>query len=135
MKKLVIGLLTIVILAACGNVSQGSIQGKWTLISYGSPADQIAAVPDVDAYIEFDSDGRMNGNVGCNGFGGAYELDGDMIAFSPVESTLMFCEGPVGDQELATFAVLTESTVFSMDGNTMTITSADGVSSITLRQK
>ncbi|HSG41629.1 MAG TPA: META domain-containing protein [Anaerolineales bacterium] len=135
MDKLVVSLFILFVLAACGNASPGSIQGKWILISYGSPTDQIAAVPDVDAFIEFDSEGKMTGSVGCNGFGGAYEVDSDMINFNPIESTLMFCEGPVGDQELATFATLQEITTFEIDGNMLTITSADGNSSIVLERK
>ena len=135
MKKLVIGLFAIVILAACGSESPISIQGKWTLISYGLSSEQIAAVPDVEAYIEFDSEGRMTGNVGCNGFGGAYEVDGDKINFNPIESTLMFCEGLVGEQELVTLATLQEMTSFELDGNMLTITSADGSSSVVLERK
>jgi heat shock protein HslJ len=132
MNKLVVSLFMLFVLAACGNASSGSIQGKWTLISYGSPSDQIAAVSDVDAHIEFDVEGKMNGNVGCNGFGGDYSVDGNTLNFGAIMSTMMFCEGPVGEQELATLAALSESAAFAIDGNTMTITSADGNSSITL---
>jgi len=135
MKKLVIGLFAIVILAACGSEPPVSIQGQWKLISYGSPSDQMAKVPDVETHIEFDSDGRMTGNVGCNGFGGSYEVDGDMITFSPIESTLMLCEGPVWDQELATLATLQEVTSFELNESMLTITSVDGNSSIVLESK
>lgn len=135
MRKLVIGLLAVVVLAACGIEHPLPIQGQWILISYGSPSDQIAAVSDVETHIEFDSEGRMTGNVGCNGFGGAYELDGAVITFGPIESTLMFCEGPVGDQELATFATLQEVTSIELDENVLTITSVDGSSSIVLERK
>lgn len=133
MNKLVVSLFMLFVLAACGNTSTGLIQGKWTLISYGSPSDQIAAVPDVEAHIEFDSEGSMNGNVGCNGFGGDYSVSGDKINFGPVMSTMMFCEG-VADQEMATLAALSESVTYLIEGNTMTITSADGKSSITLER-
>ena len=135
MNKLVVSMFVLFVLAACGSASPESIQGKWILISYGSPSAQVAASPDVEAHIDFDSEGRMTGNVGCNGFGGEYELDGDMITFSPIESTLMFCEGPVGDQELATLVTLQEVTTFELDGNVLTITSADGNSSIVLERR
>ena len=134
MNKLVVSLFMLFVLAACGNASLGSIQGKWTLISYGSPSDQIAAVPDVEAFIEFDSEGRMSGNVGCNGFGGDYSVSGDKINFGPIMSTEMFCES-IDKQEQGTLAALSNSAVLTVDGNAMTITSADGKSSITLMQK
>jgi len=91
-------------------------------------------MPDVDTSIEF-LDGQLNGNVGCNGFGGEYEVDGDTIKLGPVMSTMMFCEGPVGDQELGTIAVFQESAKFVLDGDTLTITSADGNSVIVLARK
>lgn len=135
MKNLVIGLLTVLALAACAGGSTASIKGQWKLISYGLASSQIPAVPDVETSIEFNSDGRMNGNVGCNSFNGGYTLDGDTITFGPIMSTMMFCEGPVGDQEMGTLAAFTESATFVLDGNTLTITSADGKSVVVLERK
>ena len=138
MKKLVIGLLVIFVLTACAGGSSASIQGGWKLVSYGPPgptSNQIPAVADVETSINFDSEGGMSGNVGCNGFGGDYTVDGDTITFGPVMSTLMFCDGPVGGQETATLGVFFETATFSLDGNTLTITSADGTMSIMLARK
>ena len=134
MKKLIVGLLTLLVLAACAGGSSASVQGKWKLVSHGSASSQIPAAPDVDTSIEF-LDGQLNGNVGCNGFGGEYEVDGDVIKFGPVMSTMMFCEGPVGDQEMATVAVFQGSASYVLDGDTLTITSADGNSVIVLARK
>ena len=135
MKKLVIGLLALFVLAACAGGSSASVIGQWKLVSHGSASSQTPAAPDVDTSIDFSSDGQMNGNVGCNGFGGEYKVDGDTIAFGPVMSTMMFCEGPVGDQEMATIAVFQGSATFVLDGDTLTITSADGNSVIVLARK
>lgn len=135
MKKLVIGLLALFVLAACASGSSASVIGQWKLVSHGSASSQTPAAPDVDTSIDFSSDGQMNGNVGCNGFGGEFKVDGDTIAFGPVMSTMMFCEGPVGDQEMATIAVFQESATFVLDGDTLTITSADGNSVIVLARK
>lgn len=35
--------------------------------------------------------GRVNGNDGCNGFGGLYELEGNSIVFDKMFSTMMAC--------------------------------------------
>ena len=62
-------------------------------------------------------------------------MDGNTITFDQIVSTLMFCEGPVGDQETATLSVLQETATFALDGDTLTITSADGSSVIVLARK
>lgn len=134
MKKYVFVLLALLILSACSGGSEASVAGTWKLVSYGDPASPTAAVPDAETSIEF-KEGQVSGNVGCNGFGGTYEIDGDKITFSEVVSTLMFCEGPVGDQELGTLAVLNDSATYVLDGNTLTLTSADGTSVVVLARK
>jgi len=135
MKKFVIGLLTIFALAACAGGSSKSIQGQWKLVSYSFDSSQMPAAPGVETSIEFGSDGRMSGNVGCNGFGGDYTMDDDTITFKSVMATLMFCEGPVGEQELGTLTVLRDSAKFVLDGNKLIITSADRNSVIVLERK
>jgi len=135
MKKSVIGLLVLLAVTACAGKPLPSIQGQWSLVSYGSPFNRTPAVPNVDTYIEFDAEGRMTGNVGCNGFGGGYTLDEDTLEFDPVEATAMFCEGPVGEQESGTFRVLQGVTTYILDGDRLTISSADGNSSILLERK
>jgi len=125
-------LLTITLSACSG--SSANLEGQWKLVSYGSAFSQTTANQGVDTQIEFGSDGRMSGNVGCNGFGGDYKVSGNKITFGPVMSTMMFCEA-VADQESKTLAVFQESANFVFDGNTLTITSLDGNSVIVLEQK
>ena len=134
MKKLVIGLFALLVLAACAGGSPATIKGQWELVSHGSASSQTPAAPDVETSIEF-LDGKLSGNVGCNGFGGDYTVNGDTITFKSVMATLMFCEGPVGEQETATLSVLYESAAFVLDGNTLTLTSADGNSVVVLERK
>jgi heat shock protein HslJ len=135
MKKFVIGLFVLFVFAACSGGASASINGQWKLVSHGSASNQVPAAPDVETSIEFKSDGTLSGSVGCNSFGGDFKVDGDSITFSPIMSTLMFCEGPVGDQETITLNVFQESATFVLDGDTLTITSADGNSVIVLARK
>jgi heat shock protein HslJ len=132
MKKLVVGLLTLFVLAACAGGSAASINGQWKLVSYGSVSSQTPAAPDVDTSIEFKSGGPLSGNVGCNSFGGDYKVSGDTITFGAIASTMMFCEGPAGDQEMGTLTVLKDSAKFVLEENKLTITSGDGKSVIVL---
>ena len=133
MKKLVIGLLAVLMLAACAGGSSASVEGQWKLVSYGPAASQTPAAPDVETSIEF-KDGQLNGNVGCNGFGGEYSIKGDQMEFGPVMSTMMYCE-EIAEQESGTLAVFQETASFVLDGDTLTITSADGAMSIVLERK
>jgi len=135
MKKLVIGLSVLFVLAACAGGSSASIAGQWKLVSYGSANSQTPAIADVNTNIEFTSDGKLNGNVGCNSFGGDYKMNGKNITFGPVMSTMMFCEGPVGEQEMATVAVFQRSAAFVLDVDKLTITAADDNSMIVLARK
>ena len=134
MKKFVILLFALLILTACAGENSASVTGTWRLVSYGPVAEQKPAAADVETSIEI-NDGKVAGNVGCNGFGGSYELDETTIKFSDVMSTLMFCEGEVGDQELATLAVLRDSASYVLDGDSLTLTSADGTAMIVLARK
>ena len=133
MKSILYSILIVFILSACSPGKTASIQGQWKLISYGSVPNQIPAMADVETMIDFDNEGRMSGNVGCNNFGGAYTVDGDMIEFGPVMTTEMFCEA-VADQESGTFATLQGVVSFELNGNLLTITSADGNASVVLER-
>ena len=140
MKKLHLYLITLLaisgmMLAACSGGNSNSLVGTWRLVSYGSPGNLTPAAPDVDTSITFGEDGKVDGNVGCNGFGGDYTVDGNTITFGPIVSTLMFCEGPVGEQETTTLNVLVETVTFVMEGDTVTFTSADGSEVIVLARK
>ena len=129
MKRLVIGLLLMLMLTACGGGNSATIEGEWELVSY----NQTAAVPDVETSIEF-KDGQMSGNVGCNGFGGEYTVNGDQIEFGPVMSTMMFCEA-VADQESSTLAAMQNDATFILNGDRLTITSTDTSNFIMLKRK
>lgn len=127
------GLLAVLVLTACAGGNAASIEGQWKLVSYGPASAQIPAAPDVETSIEF-KDGQMSGNVGCNGFGGEYRIKGGQIEFGAVVSTMMYCE-QIAEQEAGTLAALQGTARFVLDGDTLTIASADGAMSIVLARK
>lgn len=122
-------------LAACAPTSSTTLVGDWELVSYGLPSNLQPAASGVDTLIQFKSDGTVSGNVGCNGFGGEYQVDGSNMEFSQIISTLMFCEGPVGEQETAILKVFADSASFTMEDDMLTIRSADGISAVVLARK
>lgn len=135
MKKNLLIVLALLILTACSSTGP-SITGDWALVSYGDASNPIPAVPDVDTQINFDENGQMSGNVGCNGFGGAYELTGNEITFNGVMSTMMYCDA-TSAQEQGVLGVIADKVQlqFQLNGDNLTITSADGTSVVNLVRK
>lgn len=129
-------LLAGIMLSACSDGTSASLTGTWKLVSYGDPANPTPAAPEVDTYVIFGEDGTISGNAGCNNFGGDYKVHGDKITFGFISSTLMMCADPaIADQESAVLNTFTETVTFVMDGDTLTLTSADGRSVVVLARK
>ncbi len=129
--------LSVLILSACtsGGGASASPTGEWTLVSYGDASNLTPALPDVETSINFNEDGTFGGSVGCNSFGSDYKVDGDQVTFGSIVSTMMFCN-EISTQESAVLAILTDKTVsFTVNGDELTFTSADGASVIVLARK
>ncbi len=130
MKKtpLFLLILFLPVLAACapGGAAVLLTGTSWRLVSYGPASAPKPAMPDVETNLTFRPDGKLTGNMGCNGFGGDYTIQGEKITFGPIAATLMACSDPQMAQEGAAFQVLKDTASFKLDGGTLTITSADG---------
>jgi heat shock protein HslJ len=128
-KKIVI-LIPLLILAAAtmaACASGNSLAGTtWALVSYGDPANFTAAAAGVDTSLTFNKDGTLGGNMGCNGFGGDYSVKDNVVTFENIFSTMMACEEPRMSQETTTFSIMNGDVAFIVDGNTLTLTAADG---------
>ncbi len=125
------------LLAACtgGGTSPASIVGEWELVSYGNPASLTPALTEVETNISFGEDGQFGGNVGCNGFGAEYKVSDNQITFGPVMSTMMYCEAIAGQESAVIGALSGNPVTFQLDGDTLTLTSADGASVVVLARK
>ena len=137
MKKLSVLLLTLfVFLTACSSSGNSlALEGEWTLVSYGDAASPTPALPGVQTSIKFEADGQFGGNVGCNGLGGGYTVNGNQVTFESLISTLMFCEG-ISDQETVVLGILSDHTLTAeLNENQLILTSADDLSVIVLTRK
>lgn len=126
--------LFLLALAACSS-TKPDLGGEWQLVSYGDAANPTPALPDVDAAITFEN-GQMSGNVGCNGFGGEYKLNGDQITFGGIMSTMMFCE-QTSAQEQGVLGIFSDGVALQIqvNGDSLTITAADSASVVNLARK
>jgi heat shock protein HslJ len=120
------------LVAACAAPADGGGSGTslagttWRLASYGPVSATQTAAQDVDTSLAFGSDGKVSGNMGCNGFSGDYTQADNTLTFGPIMRTLMACEGQRMEQEDAAMQVLMDTATFTLDGDTLTIFSADG---------
>lgn len=119
---------TLALLAACApamNAGGRPLEGTdWTLVELaGAPVPAGVRAPT----LRLDS-GRATGNGGCNSMFGAYERSGASLAFEGIGSTRMACMEPAGimERETAYFEALGRTATFSVSGDTLTLSAADG---------
>jgi len=99
----------------------------WLLdtIAVGETASSVAAGSQVSAQF---ADGHLTGKA-CNNYRASAEVSGAQLRIGPVMSTKMACHEPgVSAQEAQLFALLPAVTGFTITGDRLTLTTADGSS-------
>ena len=104
--------------AAAPAAGSGLAGTDWTIVK----VDGAAPAKPQRASLRFD-DERLSANVGCNGIGGDYRVDGSRLVAGPLMATRMFCEGQVWKQEEAVNALLSAAPEIQRSGNAMRLTS------------
>jgi heat shock protein HslJ len=76
----------------------------------------------------FDAE-EIRGSASCNSYFGTYRISGDQISIGELGWTEMACMDPEGimEQEQTIMKLLSESSSFSIQGNTLQITTSSGV--------
>ena len=135
-RKALVVLLIVLLSSACGGNSTNALVGTWKLVSYGESANLTHPIPEVDTSITFNEDDSINGNVGCNSFGGKYKLRGEKIIFSEMFSTEMACEGALMNQESFVLTLFEGETTFIYEesNGTLVILSVDEKRAIALQK-
>ncbi|MCC7359071.1 MAG: META domain-containing protein [Anaerolineales bacterium] len=88
---------------------------------------QPAVAGDVTPTLQFLPEDRLSGNGGCNGYGGAYTVNGSALQFSEMMSTLMACaDDALTTQESAYFQALGSVASYALSGDTLTLKDASG---------
>lgn len=95
---------------------------NWTLATLGGQPPVAGKA----ATLNFGDDGRATGSDSCNNFGGPYEIDGDSLKFGALISTMMACDEAATTQATAFQKALADTAKFSVAGDTLTLTNADG---------
>ncbi|MCI0712984.1 MAG: META domain-containing protein [Chloroflexi bacterium] len=99
---------------------------RWQLVSFGTPGSETTVTPGTIT-LEFMNETEMGGSGGCNSYGGSYVVDGDVIMFSQIASTLIAClDTDVAEREQAYFSALEFAERFAVADNTLTIWTVGG---------
>lgn len=107
-------------LSACAATNAGSsslTESQWRFVAI----DGAAPVSDT-ASLSF-QERTLSANVGCNGMGGPWRVEGGRLIAGPLVSTRMFCEGRM-EQENAVSAMLSGGPRLTVAGDRMMLTSA-----------
>jgi heat shock protein HslJ len=83
---------------------------------------------------EFTTDGKLSGSAGCNRYAGSYTVSGSNLTIAtPLASTMMMCDPDVMGQETLYLITLGEARTFSVKGDKLTLTGADGKALVTYK--
>ena len=115
-----------VALSACAANGASLAGTSWKLASYGPKDAQTPAVAGINTNLTIGADGKLSGNMGCNSMGGEFTLSGQTITFKNVYATEMACADPQMLQEGAALKVLQGTASYTVDGDTLTVISAEG---------
>lgn len=98
--------LTIGVVAACAKLVAPKAEGQPLSSLAGS---EWGYEGQDGPFVKFGANGEMNGNGGCNNFGGSYELNGERLIIGPIMSTKKACMGDVMKQETEFFRALQQA--------------------------
>ncbi|PIR85834.1 hypothetical protein COU14_02160, partial [Candidatus Kaiserbacteria bacterium CG10_big_fil_rev_8_21_14_0_10_44_10] len=81
-----------------------------------SSGERIASPNNDEFILSFDGNGFVSSQTDCNGLGGIYTVDGEVLSMGQFVSTLMYCEGSMegvyGEQ-------LVQVNSYTIEGNTL----------------
>ena len=70
---------------------------------------------------------RVSGFTGCNNLTGSYAEDGSKLKFSPLATTRMACDAPLGGLESSVLRALEQTTAFHIGCSTLELRHGDTV--------
>jgi len=107
-------------------IPDASLTGTtWTLESIAT-GDTVSTVPvGVRVSLQFNHDGTLSANLGCNTGRGDYTVSETSISFGTLATTKMACEPPASDVEQMVSDVLRNDVDFVIAGKTLSLAGRD----------
>lgn len=106
---------------------------SWTLSLMAIKNGSAIIKPVGSVSITFWPTGALSGYSGCNNYNAPFALTGETtpkgkgLAVGPIVSSTMYCQA-VADQERTYYAILQNAAAYTINGDRLTITAADGTS-------
>lgn len=133
---LIVGLVVSTALAACGDdSSSGDAPSADDLDGRQFVATEIEGhtiVEGSEVLVSFD-DGSISIQAGCNTQNSGYEIADGVLQVELLAATMMACEQPLMDQDQLIASIVTAEPTVELDGDELTISSADATMSLTER--
>ncbi|MDD1677256.1 MAG: META domain-containing protein [Methanomicrobiales archaeon] len=122
-----VSIFLLITITGCSGQTQTDLNGThWILVSYSNGGSLEPVASGTGITLNFGPD-RVSGSGGCNQYGAAYTMQGSSgITFSDIISTLMYCQGPAGEQEEKYFTILRSVTRYALGPGRLTFFSTAG---------
>ncbi len=106
---------------------------SWTVTGVNDGREALVGTPDgAGLTLEFDVDGTVGGNDGCNSFSGPATTEGDTLTISDgLAGTLIGCEPAVSALAEQYLTALQTTATFEISGSTLTLRDSDGAMQVT----
>lgn len=106
----------------------GSLGGtRWVLSSLTRDGAETQPVSGSTITLNFETNGQVGGNAGCNSYGGSFETRDSSITFLNLVSTLMACaDQAITNQESAYLNALNQAATYELSGDSLVITDSGG---------
>lgn len=101
-------------------------------------AEEINGAPTAEkvvSWMKLTSEGRAQGQGGCNSFSGSYKLEDGVLSFGPIASTRRACREPQMSQEDRFFATLGAVKSGRIEDGKLVLTDLEGNTLLTFRKK
>jgi len=106
--------------------SSFGIEGTgWLLTQYAQDGALVDVPADVAITADFGTDQTFT-QYACNNMRGTFVADGEMLTITPGPSTMMACEGPLGEIEGLLFVTLPDVASHNVTDGVLTMSDADG---------
>ena len=115
--------------AAFETARRGLAGTSWQVIAYNNGRQAVVSViTGTRITARFGNDGRVTGSAGCNQYFAEYLAADESITIGPLGATRRFCAEPDGamDQEARYLEALRSAATFRIEGERLTLRTADG---------
>jgi heat shock protein HslJ len=92
---------------------ENKLLGRWAWVRTDMLNGSYILAPIGDKFIlTFDRDGNVGSSTDCNGLGGNYVFNGEILSFGPFIQTLMYCEGSMESEYSKQLSLTSSYTIF-----------------------